>query len=278
LPLRLSGVASTLTLHDAMGIKPYPWDIGIARNARERFINRYWAYMTRTSALQAKRVITAAVGAQTEIQSVLPVPSERFAIVGHGIALAPPCQPKPRQAQTILAVASPDPRKNLAVLYAALSPQFAPVWNNNAPLLRVVGTSAKAAERAEEALKRNGIVRYEILRSPSDLELSNLYAESAVFVFPSLLEGFGLPPLEAMQRGCAVLASSAPVMPEVLGESAVYFDPHNAEELAGKLSGLLAQPNEMYERGKAGQGYAAQFTCKQMANKTANVWKAVLNA
>jgi glycosyltransferase involved in cell wall biosynthesis len=69
--------------------------------------------------------------------------------------------------------------------------------------------------------------------------LEYLYRNSVLFVFPSLLEGFGLPPLEAMYFGIPVLSSNSPAMPEILGDAAIYFDPYNPLDLKEKIKMLL---------------------------------------
>jgi len=73
----------------------------------------------------------------------------------------------------------------------------------------------------------------------SDAELKALFSRAACFVFPSLYEGYGLPPTEAMACGCPVLAAQAASMPEVCGDAAIYFDPRDASALAAQLRRLL---------------------------------------
>lgn len=72
-----------------------------------------------------------------------------------------------------------------------------------------------------------------------DNELIALYERAACFVFPSFYEGFGIPPIEAMTLGCPVVASNTSAMPEVLGDAAIYFDPHNVDELVVSVKRVL---------------------------------------
>ena len=89
------------------------------------------------------------------------------------------------------------------------------------------------------------------------------------------MEGFGLPPLEAMACGCPVLSSAAPAMPEVLGDAARYFDHESPEDLAGKLRELLADARGRQEMDRRGREHTARFTCRRMAEQTLAVWRGV---
>jgi glycosyltransferase involved in cell wall biosynthesis len=129
------------------------------------------------------------------------------------------------------------------------------------------------ADRAEAALAAHGITHFALLRGLGDAALSDRLARSAVFAFPSRMEGFGYPPLEAMQAGCAVAASAAPCMPEVLGNVPLYFHPNHPEELADRIAYLLANEQERAERGQRGQAHAAQYTPRRTAEETLNVWR-----
>ncbi len=86
-----------------------------------------------------------------------------------------------------------------------------------------------------------------------DEKLACLYGRAKLYVFPSLIEGFGLPPLEAQSYGLPVVSSNFTCLPEVLGDSAIYFDPENVEEINKTIINTLDDQslmNNLIERGK----------------------------
>nr|CAA9287200.1 hypothetical protein AVDCRST_MAG63-4399 [uncultured Armatimonadetes bacterium] len=266
------GVPTTVTIHDALGIKPYPF-IRVDRKLRSQAIYRYWALLTRRSARAAREIITVSSAAAKELGDALGRPADTFHVVHNGITLPAPSAPVRRSEDTVLAMASSDPRKNLGLLYRALSAGaklFA-----EPPCLHVVCTSPTVKARAERALSEHGVPRYRLLCGLDDRALADAYAAAAVFVWPSHREGFGLPPLEAMTCGCPVLSSSAPAMPEVLSDAARYFDHESPEDLADKLRELLADARGRQEMSRRGRAHAATFTCRRMAEQTLAVWRGV---
>jgi glycosyltransferase involved in cell wall biosynthesis len=109
----------------------------------------------------------------------------------------------------------------------------------------------------------------------SDGELRALYEHAACFVYPSLYEGFGLPPLEAMACGCPVLASDAAAIPEVCGDAALYCDARSPGDLAARLGALMREPALRRTLAERGRARAAQFSWRRAA--AAN-WDALAEA
>jgi glycosyltransferase involved in cell wall biosynthesis len=112
----------------------------------------------------------------------------------------------------------------------------------------------------------------------SDEELKTLYENAHCFVFPSLYEGFGLPPLEAMACGCPVIVSRAASLPEVCGEAALYCDPYYPSDLADKIQELMSDAGLRKELRQRGLEHVEQFTWEKCAHKTFAVIERTLPA
>lgn len=109
-----------------------------------------------------------------------------------------------------------------------------------------------------------------------DNELEAMYAGAALYVAPSLYEGFALPALEAMARGVPVTASSRSCFPEVLGEAAVYFDPENIPQLAQVIFQVLTDQNIRHELRLKGQAELTRYSGERLARQTLAVYESVL--
>jgi glycosyltransferase involved in cell wall biosynthesis len=107
-------------------------------------------------------------------------------------------------------------------------------------------------------------------------DLIGLYNGAEVFVFPSLYEGFGLPPLEAMACGVPVITSHAASLPEVVGDAGIQVDPHSPEELSQKIIDVLMDDNLRENLRKNGIKRANLFSWEETARKTLQVYQEVL--
>jgi len=153
-------------------------------------------------------------------------------------------------ARFILAVGTLEPRKN----FTNVIKSFVILKRKYSDLkLVIVGKPGWKYHEIERAVKsyqlENEVVFLGYVQSH---ELNQIYHLATVFVFPSLYEGFGIPPLEAMSSGCPVVSSNLASMPEVIGDAGLLIDPKSAVKIADAISSLLENPQlrtMLIERG-----------------------------
>ena len=100
-----------------------------------------------------------------------------------------------------------------------------------------------------------------------------LYSGAALFIIPSVYEGFGLPLLEAMACGAAVASSNCSSLPEVVGDCGLCFDPASVDEIASTIDRALSQPDLRQELAKRGAQRARQFTCDACARAILRIFE-----
>ena len=214
----------------------------------------WYRWLFRRHARIGSRLLTVSAFARQRLALALAVPEERFAIVplsaDHLTQVAPDMSVLTSNGLTdrpfLLAVGSANPTKRLVALVRA----WAGLARHDARLV-IAGGSRPQVFASSERPSVAGVVE---LGPVGDPELKALYGAAAGLVFPSVYEGFGLPPLEAMACGCPVAASSAASVPEVCGDAALMFDPMDESALAEAMSALLddaALRDHLRERGAA---------------------------
>lgn len=115
------------------------------------------------------------------------------------------------------------------------------------------------------ASKEKGEMGIKWLGYVSDQQLRALYESASCFVFPSIYEGFGIPPLEAMQCGCPVIASESASIPEICGDAALYFSPTDPKLLGHLMNTLVNDPSQRNRMAKKGYQHVARFTWEKAA-------------
>lgn len=172
----------------------------------------------------------------------------------------------------VLSVGTVEPRKNLPALlaaFAALAPDRRDLslvmagpagWGPNVTQLR-----QSLSPEVRERVITTGFV--------DDDELAALYCEAAAFCYPSLLEGFGLPVLEAMSYGAPVVTSSGTATEEVAGDAAVMVDPNEPTDIAAGLARVLDDDGLAEALSAAGRARAATFTWEKTAAATVDVYR-----
>jgi len=112
--------------------------------------------------------------------------------------------------------------------------------------------------------------------SGDDTLLGYYYAKARAFVYPSLYEGFGIPPLEAMAHNCPVVSSNASSMPEVIGPAGEYFSPTSTEEMQHAIESVVYSDSRVAELKALGTARLAHFSWGKCAEKTRSVYRTLL--
>lgn len=142
--------------------------------------------------------------------------------------------------------------------------------------LIIIGRKDDLREADIKWVRDNGFKNVDFLGFVADDELAWLYQNTLAYVFPSFMEGFGLPGLEAMLYGAPVAASNASCIPEILGDAAEYFDPSRPEDIAKVVNELITNQTERSALIKRGHAQAAKYSWRRMAEQVLGVYKKAL--
>jgi alpha-1,3-rhamnosyl/mannosyltransferase len=177
----------------------------------------------------------------------------------------------------VLTVGTLEPRKNIEHVLEAYARLPARLRDRYA--LAVAGAPGWRAHRLTRRLRALAASNHaRFLAAVAQDDLPSLYAGAAAFVFPSIYEGFGLPPLEAMASGTPVLVAQRAALPEVVGDAAVRLDPEQPHLTAQRIEALLDDPAFAATLRERGLKRAAQFTWASCARKTIAVYRTALQA
>ena len=124
--------------------------------------------------------------------------------------------------------------------------------------------------------KHNGISPNQFLQyRGSDQLLAQLYRDASAFIYPSLYEGFGLPPLEAMACSCPVISSNTSSMPEVIGNAGEYFNPNSSEDIQQAIEAVIYSPSRIMQLKEKGMKRVKLFGWDKCAKETLDVYKKI---
>jgi len=166
-------------------------------------------------------------------------------------------------SEYLLCVGEIRPYKNISGLIKAFS-----LVKSEKVKLMIVGKISRLTKEILKLPESLGIQdKVKFLGFVPDDDLACLYSGTKGFVFPSLYEGFGLPPLEAMACGTAVIASKTSSIPEVCGEAALYFDPHDIEDMASRLGEFLDNEDLNKQLRQKALHQVRQFSYKKAAKQ-----------
>ncbi|MDH2268970.1 glycosyltransferase family 4 protein [Serratia marcescens] len=204
----------------------------------------------------SRKIITVSEFSKREIAKAFNVEKEKISVVYNASSDKFKATDSDRQEKYLLAVSSPNYHKNFHGMLKA----FAMLDDKIDIKLKIIGRSADNFNKQMYASAENTNSNIEFLGRVDDLELVKLYQNATAFVFPSFYEGFGIPPLEAQSCGCPVIASSSASIPEVLGTSALYFDPYKIDEIANAMETIVCNDSVREELRRLGFENTRRFS------------------
>ena len=254
----------------------------LLRPANRHYLQR----MTRHTVERAAGVIAVSASTRSDLARVLGLPPERVTVIPNGVGeeMRPVHDPavladwrgrRGLPERMILFLGTLEPRKNITTLleaYALLRREA-----DFAHRLVIVGGKGWYYDRIYTVVERLGL-REEVLFPgfvPQE-ELPLWYGAADLFVYPSLYEGFGLPPLEAMACGTPVVVADIPSLTEVVGDAALTVDPHDARALASAMSRVLGDPLLQRTLRERGLVRARRYSWRATALQTAALYHQLL--
>jgi glycosyltransferase involved in cell wall biosynthesis len=218
----------------------------------------------RSSARRADRILTDSSFSRDEIVAAFGIDPARIDVVPLGVS--PRFSPDPRVSREpiVLHVGDLHPRRNLAMLLAAVI-DLRRSEPSCAGLRLVLVGADRGLLASLDAQASDDEAALAHVGTPDDQQLIEWYRRAAVFAYPSRYEGFGLPPLEAMACATPVLASSAGSVPEVVGDAAMLLDVDDAGGWRDAIRRVVAEPSHAAALGARGPARAAQFTWARTA-------------
>jgi glycosyltransferase involved in cell wall biosynthesis len=235
---------------------------------RERFTAQ-----ARAAAERSDLIITVSRFTAGQVEQLLNVEPSRIRVIHHGARPAPPAltaRPAGRESM-ILSVGAIQRRKNTVRLVEAFE-QLDPGWK-----LLLAGSAGFDSEEVLQRIARSPRKQdIQVLGYVPGPDLEELYRRAAIFAFPSLDEGFGMPVLDAMARGVPVLTSNVSAMPEVAGGAALLVDPRDTASIAEGLRRLTVDSELRDTLIRAGLERAKEFTWEQSVEATWKVYGELL--
>ena len=235
-----------------------------------------YKFIINQAARNAKKIIVPSIATKEEI-------IDHLKILGKKISIIPEASDKNLKSQNtnpktqnlgkyFLYVGNAYPHKNLvSLLYA-----FNKIAKENKDLkLILVGEKDYFYQKLEEENKSDRIIFF---GKATDRELANLYSNAVALVMPSLMEGFGLPVLEAMSLKCLVVCSDIPSLREIASNSAIYFKPENANDIKETMKSVYVN-NEKYKNEKLEPAFkrSQKYSWEKAAVETLNVYESSAN-
>lgn len=270
-PINYKGKKVT-TFHDLTLINTYNSDKNWFVYHAKQLVGKY---AFKKIALTNDHIITPTKFTKTELQAFVEIPDEKISVIYEASDVAT-IAPKKYQLpfkKYIMYVGQQSDYKNIKRLGDAHQILLAKYPDLGLVLVGKKNASALANEKYFNDRKYKNILFTDFVE---DNQLSWLYTHAEAYVFPSLMEGFGLPGLEAMSYGTPVVSSNATCLPEVYEQAAHYFDPTDTSDIAEAIDQVLSNDKLRTRLSKAGYKQIKKYSWKKMAKETHKIYKQVL--
>ncbi|MBU7585031.1 MAG: glycosyltransferase family 4 protein [Nostoc sp. TH1S01] len=262
-------IPQVITVHDLI---PLIWQQDF------KATSTLWKYLYIPAIKNAKAIITESENTKKDILRFCNISPEKIFVIpiGYTFKEVSAAEVSYKKDPYILYVCSTHyPYKNLFKLFEA----YHAIHNNFPHKLVIVGKSiARFTPQIKTKISELGLSEKIVLRENlSDTDLAIIYQNADLFVYPSLYEGFGIPPLEAMSYGIPVVASNVASIPEVCGDAALYIEPHSVDSIAdGMIRGL--SDSDLRQKLKiAGRERVKLFNWETTAERILEVCQIVSN-
>lgn len=278
-PAQLKARSRIVTMHDMMWVEnprfsfKYPWT--------GQFIHMYANFLLPDSLRSADLIIAVSQHTKDRLIALYPDLKDKVTVVYHGVHQGDlDCEQESKQhlpeilkkEPFILSLGNTRPYKNIPRVLQA----FSQVCNQNKKVrLVIAGRGDRISEIKALAKKLNIVDQVVFLGWVNDRIIRALYQHCQFLAFPSLIEGFGLPVLECMKFGSAVLTSNRPPMTELADDAAYLVDPENVSNIAKGMQILLKNDDLRKKLTKKGRQRVAEFTWERTAEQVFNTYEKI---
>ncbi len=266
----------TVTIHD-LTLTLFPMPVAGFKKVIKFFQQIAYKVIIKNAVHKARKVIAVSHNTANDLKELLHTPASKIHVIHNGVNPEYTLITKPEKDHPTLK------KYNITkefILYTG-------VWRHHKNLPRLIKAFSKLRTKGLDiqlVLTGNNSDRFKEIRQTieeenvsqdvitpgfvSEKELLHLYNAALIYAFPSLYEGFGLPPLEAMKCGTPVVASNVSSIPEVCADAALYFDPYDTDDIADKISTLYHDADLRTDMAEKGMRRANKFTWDAMAVET----------
>ncbi len=271
-----------VTIHDLILLEePY----SSRTTTRNKLVHKikYLAYkkVLKHAITKSKHIIAISQYTKDSILKHFPnIASEKITVIYQGVTKLNTLEEKTSEIKVpdnyLLYIGNAYPHKNLETLIKS----FVDISKINPELhLVLAGKNDIFYERLNNFIKKQNTVmdKIKIIPNPTDAEIAGLYKKAEIYVFPSRIEGFGLPALEAMQFKVPVASSNTGALPEILQDAAIFFSPTNKEDITTKINELLNNTNLQNSLINKGNIRIKMFSWSKTAEQTNRIYKTCAN-